>query len=101
MSSVDDIYAAAPRKSERFDLGAVDVTLLEMSVGQRVEWADFYNENEGNTERLFAKLISMCCVELSSQEPEQIQERLNPNTLIDMGNKIIEMSGLTTDKKKG
>jgi len=93
-----DIYKAAPIKVVKFDIGGgVKVTLKALSIAQREIFLANKTEDTGQT---FAELIAMSCVELGRETHQQILSKLDPNVIMAIGNKIVDISGMSVKTEK-
>lgn len=101
MSKLDDIFAAAGKKVAVFELdGGITLHLSEMSISARKKWAEHLQENVEHIELNYAYLISACCEELKELSPEQIVDKISSTVILDVGNKIAEISGIGQEEKK-
>lgn len=95
------ILDTLPHKStEVYEVDGVELHLCEMSLSQSRLWSEFYKQNKDNHEKLYAYLLKMCCAEFKDVDQEDIENKLSPKVLLDLGNKIIEMCGLGESSEK-
>ena len=100
MATADDIFGAAPRGKTTFNVNGIDCTLVEMSVTDSIKWSEHFKRHKGDPEALYAFLISICCVEMRDIDQSEIIDRLSPNVLMKMGDKILEISGYSPEESK-
>lgn len=93
---IEEILKHSKRRSAQYKIGPLNLTLLEMSVEDQFEWEGLKKKHNNDMAKLYAELISRCCVELAGEDLEKIQS-LSPQDVISMGSKIIELS----NPKKG
>ena len=99
---IDDkerLFAAAPRKKDVVEVGGDPVEVLEMLGRDRIDFVEFAKENSNNIDRSYAFLASRCCPVLLGVGIEEIERRLDPVVLAEIGNKVIELSGAAEKKK--
>lgn len=99
MVTLDDILKAAPRRTATYDLNGITLNLREMSVAQQEQWNKVRETIKDNTEGLYSQLIRMCCDEMKDADDAFFQ-KLSPAVILDIGNKIFELSSKGDDAKK-
>lgn len=95
----DTLKSIAPREHGHVELpngDKLDVYSLDMS--GRLGGAEFLKENANDTGKYFAYCAVHGCPALQGKTPEEVDRDLDPLVVASIGNKVLELSGLTEEK---
>ena len=99
MTTLDDILKAGCRKTAEYDMNGITLHIREMSVMEQENWNKFRKENGESIGELYFELIRICCKEMKEATNEDL-ETLSAEIVMDLGNKIVELSSKGDDVKK-
>lgn len=99
ITNKEQMYKAAPRNSAVVAVGSGEVLVTEMRVRDRLAFIAYAKEHPNDEDLVYAFLVSRCCAAVEGVDPAEIKERIGSLALNVLGTKIMELSGLLTEKK--
>ena len=99
MTTLADILKAGSRRSSTYDLNGVKLHIKEMSIAQQERWNKYREQHKDSIGSLYSELIKMCCEEMAEAD-DAFFEELSADIVMDLGNKIVELSAKGDDAKK-